>query len=66
MKQKKIYQQPETTVTRVELESPICNGSVNYVGEEGNKSVNIKSQDVVETDKNDFSNDSWGEFSNNN
>lgn len=27
MKGKKIYQQPETVVTRVELESPICSGS---------------------------------------
>lgn len=28
MKTKKVYQQPETAVTRVELESPICSGSV--------------------------------------
>lgn len=26
-KKKKIYQQPASTVTRVELESPICSGS---------------------------------------
>ncbi len=26
-KKKKIYEQPKTTVTRVELESPICSGS---------------------------------------
>lgn len=29
MKRKNIYEQPETVVTRVELESPICSGSVN-------------------------------------
>lgn len=29
MKRKNNYEQPETVVTRVELESPICSGSLN-------------------------------------
>lgn len=28
-KKKNIYEQPDSTVTRVELESPICSGSIN-------------------------------------
>lgn len=33
MKTKKVYQQPETAVTRVELESPICSGSVDITAQ---------------------------------
>lgn len=33
MKKKKIYEQPETAVTRVELESPICSGSVDITAQ---------------------------------
>lgn len=36
MKKKKIYEQPETAVTRVELESPICSGSVDIQNPDSN------------------------------
>lgn len=42
---KKIYEQPETVVTRVELESPICAGSPDITAESPN-GVTIKSQDI--------------------
>lgn len=35
MKKKKIYEQPESAVTRVELESPICGGSAQIVNNQG-------------------------------
>lgn len=66
MKKKKNYEQPETVVTRVELESPICSGSTNFVGEE-ETGVNIASQEVITPDKdgdrylNDFSGTPWGD-----
>ncbi|GEM_PF-2000674 len=67
MKKKKIYEQPETAVTRVELESPICSGSTNFVGEEAS-GVNIAGQTVTEAGKdgnghsyNDFSGTGWGD-----
>lgn len=65
MKRKNNYEQPETVVTRVELESPICSGSSNFVGE-GQPGVNIANQEVTTPDKdgdrflNDFSNTQWG------
>lgn len=66
MKKKKNYEQPETAVTRVELESPICTGSTKFVGEGGASGVNISEQTVTTPDKvdgrylNDFSNSQWG------
>ena len=45
MKKKKIYEQPETAVTRVELESPICSGSVDITNN-GDAGIAIESQDV--------------------
>lgn len=59
MKGKKIYQQPETVVTRVELESPICSGSTQFKGEEAS-GVNIASQEVIQETTNDFSENPWG------
>lgn len=65
MKKKKNYEQPETAVTRVELESPICTGSTNFVGEKAS-GVNISAQTVTTPDMvdgrhlNDFSNSQWG------
>lgn len=65
MKRKNNYEQPETLVTRVELESPICSGSSNFVGED-QPGVNIANQAVTTPDKdgdrflNDFSNTQWG------
>jgi hypothetical protein len=65
MKKKKNYEQPETAVTRVELESPICTGSTKFVGEEAS-GVNISEQTVTTPDEvggrtlNDFSNSQWG------
>lgn len=66
MKRKNNYEQPETVVTRVELESPICSGSSNFVGED-QPGVNIAKQNVTTPDKdgdrflNDFSNTPWGD-----
>ena len=66
MKKKKNYEQPETAVTRVELESPICTGSTKFVGEGGASGVNISEQTVTTPDEvdgrnlNDFSNSQWG------
>lgn len=66
MKRKNNYEQPETLVTRVELESPICSGSSNFVGE-GEPGVNIANQEVTtpgsaddKRNLNDFSNQQWG------
>lgn len=65
MKRKNNYEQPETVVTRVELESPICSGSSNFVGE-GEPGVNIAQQEVTtpgldgDRNLNDFSNTQWG------
>ncbi len=68
MKKKKNYVQPETAVTRVELESPICTGSTKFVGEGGASGVNISEQTVTTPGMdeatrhtyNDFSNSQWG------
>lgn len=58
MKKKKLYVQPETAVTQVELESPICSGSVMYDTEE--KHVQINNQNFADmSGSNDFSNDAW-------
>lgn len=59
MRTKKTYQQPETAVTQVELESPICSGSVDINNPSGNN-FEIEDQKV----NNDFGyktpeNDSW-------
>lgn len=45
MKKKKIYEQPESAVKRVELESPICSGSVDITSNH-DKALSIESQDV--------------------
>ena len=67
MKKKKNYEQPETAVTRVELESPICTGSTKFVGDEAS-GVNISGQTVTEAGNdgkghtyNDFSGIGWGD-----
>lgn len=46
MKKKKIYEQPETVVTQVELESPICSGSANFTGDD-KPGVQIEGQNVT-------------------
>ena len=43
---RKNYVSPESVVTHVELESPICSGSADFVGEEAS-GVNIQAQDVT-------------------
>ena len=55
MKRKNNYEQPETVVTRVELESPICSGSVDMTAESPH-GVNIEAQQVDATfeKENDF------------
>lgn len=57
MKKKKQYEQPETAVTRVELESPICSGSVK-IG--ATVDVKINNQDFADMNNtNDFSGNPW-------
>jgi hypothetical protein len=58
MKKKKQYEQPETAVTRVELESPICSGSVQF--DTTHEKVKINSQDFADMNgSNDFSANPW-------
>lgn len=64
MKKKKLYVQPETAVTQVELESPICSGSVQF-GDDVNTRVDINNQTIEESVNNDFSDNSWSVNSNN-
>lgn len=47
MKRKNNYEQPETLVTRVELESPICSGSAKLTNE-GNEGIAIQDQAINE------------------
>ena len=73
---RKNYVSPESVVTHVELESPICSGSADFVGEEAS-GVNIQAQDVTtptynvltytptfneseNRNANDFSGSAWG------
>lgn len=63
VKKKQPYESPEIQVTRVELESSICNGSVDFKEDPG---VKISSQEMVtpgmDSDGktlNDFTEDSW-------
>ena len=60
MKGKKFYEPPATAVTRVELESSICGGSVQF-GEDDSQSkgVDISAQGVADTSNNDFSANPW-------
>ena len=56
---KRIYVAPETEVTRVEIESAICSGSVDF-GTDAEKKITISSQDFAsDVTTNDFSNDAW-------
>lgn len=45
MKRKNNYEQPETVVTRVELESPICSGSVSMEAQ-APEGINTQAQEV--------------------
>lgn len=56
-KKKKIYEQPASTVTRVELESPICSGSSEF--EANTPAAESVSQKVNQTFDGDFSSGSW-------
>lgn len=64
-KKRKDYESPKTTALTVELEGNFC-GSAGYTGKGDKEGVNIKSQDVVENDVNDFSGTQWGEITNTN
>lgn len=60
IKNKQPYESPDITVTRVELESSICSGSVDFVGKDKQQGVTISSQQVVDMNgTNDFSNNEW-------
>lgn len=67
-KKKKDYEAPDIKVTQVEIESSICNGSVEFKGSDtGVGQIDIASQEVEIQYKdgnsgpvmNDFSNDFW-------
>ena len=58
MKTKKVYQQPETAVTRVELESPICSGSVDIHNPSGTN-FEVEDQKVNESFDYTPDNSSW-------
>lgn len=58
MRTKKTYQQPETAVTQVELESPICSGSVDITNPSGNN-FEIEDQKVNESFDYTPDNSSW-------
>ncbi len=60
---KRTYVSPGVEVTRVELESSICDGSVEYKGDNA-EGINIASQDVIESSGNDFSGNAWGKLDN--
>ncbi len=58
-RKKNIYESPDMTEIRVELESSICAGSVDFKGEK-TEGVAIKDQNVVDMEgTNDWSNDAW-------
>lgn len=59
-KKKKIYEQPRTTVTRVELESPICSGSV-AIEAQSPEGISTQAQEVNSSfsGDNNFENDNW-------
>ncbi len=62
MKGKKFYEQPATAVTRVELESSICGGSVDItVQSPSNEGAQAQAQEVNSDfgNANDFSNGNW-------
>lgn len=73
IKKKKTYESPDTQVTQVELESSICNGSVDFKEDGTNKGVTISSQTMATPTSvgeggalNDFTDDSWITPANNN
>lgn len=59
-KKKKIYEQPKTTVTQVELESPICSGSVS-IEAQSPEGISTQAQEVNSSfgDANNFVDDNW-------
>lgn len=57
---KQTYESPQMTEIHVELESSICSGSVDFVGEGKAEGVTIAQQDVVDLNSNnDFSGSEW-------
>lgn len=59
---KKSYKAPETEVTRVEIESEICGGSVEFGKDENAPNAIVANQQEVSssfTEANNFSNDVW-------
>lgn len=62
--EKKAYSQPQSAVTRVELESPICSGSV--VVQNPATDYKIENQTVNDGFQGDFSGQTWDSSTNNN
>lgn len=59
VKKKQTYESPEIRATRVELESSICAGSVDFGDGEKNKQIDINAQEVATVTNNDFSGNEW-------
>lgn len=58
--QLKNYQSPSTAISRVQLESAICDGSATYKGPK-TEGVEIQSQKINQDEaSNDFTADTWG------
>lgn len=58
MNKKQTYVSPTIEVLGVALESAICAGSVDFIGEQ-KPQIDIEAQGVTETKNNDFSADEW-------
>lgn len=59
---KKSYMAPETEVTRVEIESEICGGSVEFGKAENDPNAIVANEQGINGDfgkANDFSSDTW-------
>lgn len=63
-KMKLTYESPQITATKVELESSICAGSVEFGGKK--EKIDIESQEVATVENNDFSGAAWVVDENNN
>lgn len=59
VKKKQTYESPEIRATRVELESSICAGSVDFGDKQKDKQIDINAQEVATVTGNDFSGSEW-------
>lgn len=59
MKMKMTYVRPNMEELKVSLESPICAGSVDFIGDNEKRQIDIQSQEVATVENNDFSSNEW-------